>query len=64
MNGPSSAPRGERPGTRGTRWETVLTSTKVVVDDDTWNEELPAANRETRRAIARKQRGKRNSAQR
>jgi hypothetical protein len=64
MTGPSSTPRGERPGTRGTRWETVLTSTETVVPDDTLDEEPPAPNREARRAIARKQRGKRNSAQR
>ncbi|MFG2211033.1 hypothetical protein [Streptomyces sp. NPDC048638] len=64
MTGPSSTPRGERPGTPGTRWETVLTSTEVVVPDDTWDDEPPTPSRATRRAIARKQRGKRNSGQR
>ncbi|WP_328973419.1 hypothetical protein [Streptomyces sp. NBC_00239] len=64
MTGPSSTPRGERPGTRGIRWETVLTSTETVVPDDTWDEQPPKPSRATRRAIARKQRGKPNSGQR
>lgn len=35
MTGPSSAPRGERPGTRGARWETELVwSGEQHVDDD------------------------------
>ncbi|MFD7615521.1 hypothetical protein [Streptomyces sp. NPDC059802] len=64
MTGPSSAPQGERPGAPGIRWETVLTSTEVVVPDDTWDEQPPKPSRATRRAIARKQRGKPNSGQR
>ncbi|MEW1760517.1 hypothetical protein AB0393_28895 [Streptomyces cyaneofuscatus] len=63
MTGPSSTPRGERPGTCGTRWENVLTSTEVVVPDDTWDDPPPKLNRATRRAIARKQRGTPNSGQ-
>lgn len=33
MTGPSSTPRGERHGTPGAHWETVLTSTEVLVPD-------------------------------
>ena len=59
MTGPSSTPRGERPGHPGTRWETALTTTEFLVPDDTWDEELPTPDRATRRAIARQRRGKR-----
>ncbi|MFJ4703028.1 hypothetical protein ACIP5N_33240 [Streptomyces sp. NPDC088768] len=61
MTGPSSAPNGERPGTRGNYWETVLTSAETVVADDTWDEDLPTLNRETRRALARKKLRKSNT---
>ncbi|MFJ6566581.1 hypothetical protein ACIQNU_04125 [Streptomyces sp. NPDC091292] len=61
MTGPSSAPRGERAGTPGARWETALITTEVVVDTDEspfgWRD-LPTPNRETRRAITRAARRK------
>ena len=60
MTGPSSTPRGERHGTPGTCWETVLGTTEIVVPDDAWDEEPPLPNRETRRAIARKRCGQDN----
>lgn len=62
MTGPSSAPKGERPGTRANHWETVLTSSESVVADDTWDDDLPTLNRETRRALARKKARTSNSA--
>ncbi|WP_127452644.1 hypothetical protein [Streptomyces sp. B29(2018)] len=62
MTGPSSAPNGERPGARPNHWETALTSTESVVADDTWDEDLPTLNRETRRALARKKPRKSNTA--
>lgn len=51
MTGPTSTPRGERPGTHGARWETELRTTgEQHVDDDA---ETPRPNRATRRAAAR-----------
>ncbi|MFD5631613.1 hypothetical protein [Streptomyces sp. NPDC127072] len=63
MTGPSSTPRGERAGTRGTAWEQRLVSLgETVVDLDRdespfgWSEldPPPHANRRTRRAAARR----------
>lgn len=50
MSGPTASPRPERPGTPGTRWETVLRPVEVVVADDAPD---PTPNRAARRAAAR-----------
>jgi len=60
MAGPSSAPRGERPGARPGAWETELLFTgEQLADGD--GQEPPSANRATRRAAAkaRRRKGKR-----
>ncbi|ONK09483.1 hypothetical protein [Streptomyces sp. MP131-18] len=51
MAGPSSAPRGERPGTPGAAWETqlVLGGEELLPD----GVEPPRANRRARRAAKR-----------
>jgi hypothetical protein len=54
---PSSSPRGEHAPRPGVTWDTVLTRTEQLVDDDTPDQTPP--NRATRRALkraARKQR--------
>ena len=51
MTGPSSTPRGERPGTVPVTWQTELARTEQHVDDDTPQPAPP--NRATRRALAR-----------
>ncbi|EST22802.1 hypothetical protein [Streptomyces niveus] len=52
MTGPSSAPRGERAGTRGAQWLVISTTDERVVEDDSPDPaRLP--NREARRAAAR-----------
>lgn len=56
MTGPSSAPRGEKPGTPGTRWNTALVRTEHIVDDDAPDPTPP--DRATRRALARAARRK------
>lgn len=54
MTGPSSAPRGEKPGKPGAGWETELVWTgEQIVPDDTPD---PKANRKTRRAARRRKR--------
>lgn len=53
MTGPSSTPRGERTPRPGVTWQTELTRTEHVVDDDAPD---PKPNRETRRALARRAR--------
>lgn len=68
MTGPSSAPRGEHTPAPGVTWNTQLVSLGEVVVDELddgespfgWREldPPPAANRETRRAIARAARRK------
>lgn len=50
MTRPSSAPRGERAGTPGTTWDTVLARTEHVIPDDAPD---PQPNRATRRALKR-----------
>lgn len=55
MTGPSSSPRGEKPGKPGTGWDTELRRIETVVDDDAPD---PTPNRATRRAIARAARRK------
>lgn len=57
MTGPSTAPRGERAGTQGARWETriVPVGERVVPDDAP----APRVNRATRRAAARRTRSER-----
>ncbi|TLQ39388.1 hypothetical protein [Streptomyces marianii] len=61
MTGPSSTPRGDHVATPGARWETVLTSAETIVADDTWDDDLPTANRAARRAAARPRRGQRKA---
>jgi hypothetical protein len=58
MTGPSSTPRGERPGRPGTHWETRLVVVETVVPDDDAPDDppTPRPNRATRRADARQQR--------
>lgn len=55
MTGPSSSPRGERPGTVPVTWEQHLVRNEHVVDDDASD---PQPNRATRRALARAARRK------
>lgn len=56
MTGPSSSPRGERPGTAPVTWQTELVRVEQHVDDTTPDPAPP--NRATRRAIARAARKK------
>ncbi|MEV7140737.1 hypothetical protein [Streptomyces tauricus] len=67
MTGPSNTPRGEKPGTRGTTWETEPTeigdNAERYDDDPAAYEHGPIpearpANRATRRAAARAARRK------
>jgi hypothetical protein len=51
MTGPSSSPRGERPGTVPATWQTTVARTEHVVDDNAPDPAPP--NRKTRRALAR-----------
>lgn len=53
MTAPSSTPRGERAGTRGVTWDTILVRTETVIDDDAPD---PQPNRATRRANRKKKR--------
>ena len=55
MTGLSSAPRGEHQPAPGITWDTALTRTELVVDDDAPD---PRPNRATRRALARANRKK------
>jgi hypothetical protein len=56
VTGPSSTPRGERPGRPGTTWETRLVVVETVIPDDAPDDAptTPPPNRATRRALNRK----------
>lgn len=56
MTGPTSTPRGERAPRPGVTWQTELTRTEHVIDDDAPDPAPP--NRETRRAMQRAARRK------
>jgi hypothetical protein len=66
VTGPSSSPRGERPGTVPATWQTseIIRIETVVDDADTAGPDMnqpgppPQPNRATRRAIAREARRK------
>ncbi|MFJ2000288.1 hypothetical protein [Streptomyces chartreusis] len=55
MTGPTSTPRGERPGRPGVTWDTELARTEQHIPDDAPD---PRPNREERRALARAARRK------
>lgn len=53
MTAPTSSPRGERPGSPGTAWESQLHRVERIVADSDWDTPLAPANRAARRAAAR-----------
>jgi hypothetical protein len=55
VTGPSSTPRGEKPGRPGATWEQHLVRVEQLIDDDAPD---PKPNRATRRALARRKKNR------